>query len=372
MISIDSEITVELGDRSYPIVAEADLIHKVGELLIPLVMSNRLFIIVDENVAALHGDKLRQVLDKSGFQQTWLTVPAGEFSKGWPQFTRLCEELLSERIERSDTVIAFGGGVVGDLAGYVAASVLRGVNFVQIPTSLLAQVDSSVGGKTGINTAQGKNLVGAFYQPKAVLIDLTVLQTLPKRELLAGYAEVVKYGLIRDYSFFEWLEQKAAEMLEGDLDLLQTAIIRSCQVKAEVVSADEREDGIRGLLNLGHTFGHAYEAEMGYDGRLLHGEAVAIGTRLAAETSVRQGWLERQEATRIEQHFQSLGLNCDFQNFDGSHVTVDALMEHMTRDKKVKDGQSTFVMLSEIGKAFLTKDVDKELVSNLLTKTLQP
>jgi 3-dehydroquinate synthase len=370
MTKTRNEITVDLGDRSYPIITKAGLLSEAGDLLEPLVASRRLFIIADQNVYDLHGSQLKQALDKSSFEQVWITVPAGESSKGWSQFTRLCEELLSARIERSDTVIAFGGGVIGDLAGYVAASVLRGVNFVQIPTSLLAQVDSSVGGKTGINTPQGKNLVGAFYQPKAVFIDLSVLETLPNRELLAGYAEVVKYGLIRDYAFFEWLEQKAAEMLGGDLDLLQHAIMRSCEVKAEVVSADEREGGVRGLLNLGHTFGHAYEAEMGYDGRLLHGEAVAIGTRLAAETSVRHGWMERQEATRIEQHFQSLGLNCDFSAYDGTHVTVAALMDHMTRDKKVKGGQSTFVMLSRIGEAFLTKEVDKDMVSTLLSETL--
>ena len=370
MTQVNNQITVDLGDRSYPIIAQVDLLSKVDQLLTNYVGSKKVFVIADKTVADLHGNKIKEALAHSDFQQHWLLVPPGESSKSWAQYTRLCEELLSARIERSDTVLAFGGGVVGDLAGFVAASVLRGVNFVQVPTSLLAQVDSSVGGKTGINTPQGKNLIGAFYQPKAVFIDLSVLETLPKRELLAGYAEVVKYGLIRDYAFFEWLEQKATTMLEGDLDLLQQAIIRSCEVKAEVVSADEREGGVRGLLNLGHTFGHAFEAEMGYDGRLLHGEAVAIGTKLAAETSVRQGWLERQEASRIEQHFKALGLSCDFKSFDGAHVTVEALLDHMTRDKKVKDGQSTFVMLSEIGKAFLTKEVDKQTVSDLLAESL--
>jgi 3-dehydroquinate synthase len=367
----NQQINVDLGDRSYPITAAAGLLEEPDTYLSPFLKFGKVFVIVDNNVAKFHGSQLKAALSTTGLEQIWLEVPAGEASKCWAQYTRLCEALLTARVERTDTVVAFGGGVIGDLAGYVAATVLRGVNFIQIPTSLLAQVDSSVGGKTGINTAQGKNLVGAFYQPKAVLIDLSVLETLPRRELLAGYAEVVKYGLIRDYDFFEWLELKAKEMLAGDVDLLQEAIIRSCQTKADVVIADERESGVRGLLNLGHTFGHAFEAEMGYDGRLLHGEAVAIGTLLAAETSVRHGWLQRQEATRIQQHFESIELRADFTGFPGEHVTAEALLDHMTRDKKVANGKSTFVMLSEIGKAFLTKDVMPDEVKNLLSESLK-
>jgi 3-dehydroquinate synthase len=273
-------------------------------------------------------------------------------------------------LERSSLLVAFGGGVIGDLAGFAASILLRGLDFIQIPTSLLAQVDSSVGGKTGINTPHGKNLVGSFHQPRLVLADTGVLRTLPKRELLAGYAEVVKYGLIDDPDFFQWLEDHGLAIVEGDPAARRHAILTSCAAKAAIVAEDERESGRRALLNLGHTFGHALEAELGYDQRLLHGEAVAIGLVLAFELSTALGLCPAADTAAVRRHLAAVGLPTDLEAVPGVVWSVEALIEHMRRDKKVRDGRVSFVLVRGIGKAFMAGDIALDDVAALLTDQL--
>ena len=297
-----------------------------------------------------------------------LTVPAGEASKSLDVFGRLMEQLLGLGVDRRTLIVAFGGGVIGDLAGFMAASALRGLDFVQIPTTLLAQVDSSVGGKTGINSAHGKNLIGAFHQPKCVLIDTGALKSLPRRELLAGYAEVVKYGAIGDRAFFEWLEANGRALLDGDEALRREAIVRSCEAKARVVAADEREAGQRALLNFGHTFGHAFEAMAGYDGRVLHGEAVAVGMCAAARLSTRLGLCSGQDAERLIAHISAVGLPSCINALDPELTwSSDVLVGHMTKDKKAVDGSIVFVLLDELGSARVVRDVEKPAVEALLS-----
>jgi len=357
-------IDVQLSQARYEVIIGPGLLARAGALLAPVLPQPRVVIITDETVAGLHLETLQRSLHETGIAHGSLAVPAGEASKSFATWHRLTEDLLAQKIDRHTTIVALGGGVIGDLAGFVAATTLRGLPFVQIPTTLLSQVDSSVGGKTGINSPHGKNLIGAFHQPRAVLADTGVLATLPARELRAGYAEIVKAGLIADAPFYAWCEANAAALLAGDAALLTTAIEHAIRFKAGVVAADEREtsrEGGRALLNLGHTFAHALEAETGYGGELLHGEAVAIGLVLATDLSARLGHCPQEDAPRIEAHLQSIGLPTRIPG-----LPVDHLLEHMKRDKKMRAGQLTFILTRGIGQAFTSHEVPEEAVRQTL------
>lgn len=359
---------MELGARAYEVRIGAGLLARAGAEIAPLLRRPRVAVITDETVAALHLDRLREGL--GGVAMTALALPAGEATKGWPQLTRTVEWLLAERIERSDLVVAFGGGVIGDLAGFAAAVLRRGVRFVQIPTTLLAQVDSSVGGKTGINSAHGKNLIGAFHQPSLVLADIDLLATLPPRDLLAGYGEVVKYGLLGDARFFEWLERHGPALAAGDTAVRARAVTRSVEMKAAIVARDETEEGERALLNLGHTFGHALESATGYSARLLHGEGVAIGCALAFELSQRLGLCSQEVPSRVRAHLRAMGMKVDLADIAGDLPGPDALMALMAQDKKVRDGQLRFILARGIGEAFVSADVPADVLRGLLVTAL--
>lgn len=365
-------VEVDLADRRYAIRVGVGLIAAAGAELADLIDGRQVIVIADEGLAGDHLDALEASLRHSTARRVdILTTPAGEAGKTFERYQDLCERTLALGIDRRTLLVAFGGGVVGDLAGFVAASLLRGLDFVQIPTTLLAQVDSSVGGKTGINTRSGKNLVGAFHQPRRVLIDTGVLDSLPRRELLAGYAEVAKYGAIGDHEFFEWLERHGPAVIEGDAAARRRAIVASCRAKAEVVAGDEREQagGRRALLNFGHTFAHALEAMAGYDGSLLHGEAVALGMVLAARLSVETGPCSGQDADRLARHLSAVGLPTDLDSVDpGRGWTAEALLAHMTKDKKARDGRIVFVLLDALGAARVRDDVDPALARALLTR----
>lgn len=363
-------LTVELGARSYDILVGTTVLAEAGRLMQPLLKSPRVVVVTDQHLAALHLARLERALGDAGLQHETITLPPGDASKSWDQLGALLDRLLEMKVERSTTLIALGGGVIGDLAGFAAAVTLRGLDFVQIPTSLLAQVDSSVGGKTGINSRHGKNLIGAFYQPRLVLADTSILTTLPRREMLAGYAEVVKYGLIQDAAFFAWLESHGADLIEGNRAALETAVLRSCACKAEVVAADEREGGRRALLNLGHTFGHALEAETGYGGELLHGEAVAVGMVMAFDLSVQRGHCPPEDADRLRRHLAAVGLPTGFADLSPRHWDAARLMEHMSRDKKVHKGNINFILARGIGDAYIEKDVGNDEVMALLTNAI--
>ncbi|MBZ0216862.1 MAG: 3-dehydroquinate synthase [Fimbriimonadaceae bacterium] len=366
-------VTVEvgLGDRSYDIVIAGGLLSSTGMQLKSRFDVSNVAVITDENVGPLYAGPLEASLEQAFGGQKKIfrvTVPAGEPSKSFAGLERVCGELLDSGIERGDLIIALGGGVIGDLAGFAAGVLRRGVRFVQNPTSLLAQVDSSVGGKTGINTRHGKNLIGMFHQPSLVVADVGLLDTLPEREMRAGYAEVVKYGLIADAPFFTWLEKNGAILLAGDKSMQIRAIETSCRAKAALVAADEREAGARALLNLGHTFGHALEAAAGYDGRLIHGEGVAIGMVLAARLSEELGLCPSPDAARIEAHLESIGLMTKIGNIAGDMPDADGLIGLMAHDKKVRDGKLTFILLKSIGAAFTTQDISPNQLRDFLTK----
>lgn len=360
------KLVVDLGERSYDILVGPGLIGQAGALMLPVLERKRVFIVTDSNVAPLYLKKLEGTLAGVGIDFASHVLPAGEATKSFAHLEALLDVLLEAKVERQTTLVALGGGVIGDLVGFAAAILLRGVPFVQIPTTLLAQVDSSVGGKTGINTRRGKNLVGAFYQPRLVLADTAALSTLPRRELLAGYAEVAKYGLIDDLPFFEWLEQNGQAVLALEPAAIRHAVLTSCAAKARIVKADERESGLRALLNLGHTFGHAFEAELGYDGRMLHGEAVALGMVAAFDLSARMKLAPQEDAARISSHFDKLGLPVRLPALDGSSWNADRLLAHMTLDKKIKDGKITFVLARGIGQSFLERDVPSQAVAALM------
>jgi len=350
-------VTVSLGDRSYPIHIEAGLLPRAAEYLAPLSRGRRMAIVTDENVRP-HLAVLQASLEAAGVASEAIILPPGEKTKSWAMLEHVCDRLLELGIERSDHVIALGGGVIGDLVGFACSIVKRGCRFVQIPTTLLSQVDSSVGGKTAINTSAGKNLIGAFHQPAMVLIDPDVLDTLPARQVRAGYAEVVKYGLIDDFAFFEWCEANAPALLAGDADARVYAIAHSVAAKARIVAADEHEtNGIRALLNLGHTFGHALEAEAGFSDRLLHGEGVAAGCALAFRYSARQGLCERQDAERVAAHLRAIGLP-DGLATAGIDAPSATLVEHMKHDKKMAAGTLPFLLARGIGQTYLDKTVD--------------
>ena len=363
-------VHVGLGDRAYDIHISPGLLARAGELIAPMLARPQVCVVTDENVADIHLETLRSGLASVGISMETLVLPAGENTKNWPQFTRTVEWLLEQKVERRDLVIAFGGGVIGDLTGFAAAVLRRGVGFVQIPTSLLAQVDSSVGGKTGINAPQGKNLIGAFHQPNLVLADIDVLGTLTPRDFLAGYGEVVKYGLLGDANFFEWLEGQGPALAAGDEAARIAAVRRSCEMKAEIVARDETEQGDRALLNLGHTFCHALEAATGFGDRLLHGEGVAIGCALAFELSHRLGLCSQEEPSRVRQHLTEMGMKVDLSDIQGDLPDADGLLDLMAQDKKVVDGQLRFILARGIGEAFVTADVPRDVVHGLLQDEL--
>jgi len=364
-------VHVPLDDRAYDIHIGPGLLDRSGALIAPLLKRPRVAIVADAHVAELHLTTLCKGLETQGISTTVMTLPQGEATKSWPHFERVVEWLLAEKIERQDIVIAFGGGVIGDLVGFAAAVLRRGVRFVQVPTSLLAQVDSSVGGKTGINAPQGKNLIGAFHQPSLVLADTGILNTLTKRDYLAGYGEVVKYGLLGDYEFFQWLEDYSSRAAEGDMEARIHLVKRSVEMKAEIVVRDETEQGDRALLNLGHTFCHALEAATGYSDRLLHGEGVAIGCALAFELSARMGLCSQEDPSRVRAHLKAMGMKADLSDIAGELPGADGLLELMSQDKKVVDGQLKFILARGIGEAFVTSDVDRQTVRGLLEEALQ-
>lgn len=369
-MSAPRTIRVDLAGRAYDIVIGPDLIDRVGELSRPLLAAPRVTIVSDDTVAPLYGARLAASFDKAGIKAATVTVPAGESSKEFASFGRLMNELLDHRPDRRTTLVALGGGVVGDLTGFAASVLLRGVDFIQVPTTLLAQVDSSVGGKTGINTRHGKNLVGTFYQPRLVVADTTVLDSLPRRELLAGYAEVAKYGLIDDPAFWDWCEANGAAVLAGDAASRTYAIEQSCLSKARIVAADERETtDLRALLNLGHTFGHALEAETGFGPELLHGEAVGAGMAMAFDLSARLGLCPAVDAERVRRHLGAVGLPVRLRAIGGDNRRrwdAGRLVEHMRGDKKAEGGKLTFVLARGIGKAFVTREVDEAGLRGLL------
>ena len=352
-----TRITVELGDRSYPILIEAGLLARAADHLAPLARGRTMAIVTDSNVQP-HCARLQAVLTDAGVRSEAIILPPGETTKSWEHLSGLCDRLLELGIERGDHVIALGGGVIGDLVGFACAILKRGCHFVQIPTTLLAQVDSSVGGKTAINTRAGKNLIGAFHQPSMVLIDPDVLDTLPAREVRAGYAEVVKYGLIDDIAFFEWCEANGAALLAGDPGARVHAIAHAVAAKARIVAADEHEtNGTRALLNLGHTFGHALEAEAGFSQRLIHGEGVAAGCALAFAFSAAQGICTGQDAGRVAAHWRSVGLP-DGLAAAGIAASGARLVDHMRHDKKMSAGTLPFLLARGIGRTYLDKTVD--------------
>ncbi|MEB8386357.1 3-dehydroquinate synthase [Rhodobacteraceae bacterium KMM 6894] len=363
-------VHVPLGDRAYDVHVGPGLLAQSGALIAPLLRRPRVAIITDDNVGAAHLEALRSGLETQGITLTAFSLPPGESTKCWTQLERVVEWLLGAQVERNDVVIALGGGVIGDLAGFAAAILRRGVRFVQIPTSLLAQVDSSVGGKTGINSPHGKNLIGAFHQPSLVLADTNVLETMKNRDFLSGYGEVVKYGLLGDATFFDWLEQNGPAMAAGDQAARIHAVTRSVQMKAQIVARDETEQGDRALLNLGHTFCHALEAATGYSQRLLHGEGVAIGCALAFELSARLGLCSQEDPSRVRAHLHDMKMKVDLSDIEGDLPDADALLTLMAQDKKVLDGQLRFVLARGIGQAFVTADVPAQTVRSVLQDAL--
>ncbi len=353
-------LTVDLGDRSYPIHIGAGLLGR-GELILPHLAQKRVMVVTNTTVAPLYLAQLTAMLEAGGVKVAQVVLPDGEAYKNWETLNLVFDALLTDRAERKTTLIALGGGVIGDMTGFAAACYQRGVPFIQIPTTLLSQVDSSVGGKTGINHPLGKNMIGAFYQPKVVLADTDTLKTLPARELSAGLAEVIKYGLIWDADFLAWLEANMDKLRALDAAAIAHAIYRSCEIKAQVVGQDEREGGIRAILNLGHTFGHAIETGMGY-GNWLHGEAVAAGMVLAARTSQRMGWLAGGDVERARALIRAAGLP-DV----APDLGVDTYLEYMGHDKKVEGGKMRFVLLKRLGEAVITGDVPTEILNEVLT-----
>lgn len=363
-------VDVKLGARSYGIVIGRGIIASLGVRIAALRPGARTFIVTDDTVARHVLSTVESALGRAGINSESVTVPPGEGSKSFPVFEQVCEAIIASRIERSDLVIALGGGVIGDLAGFAAAVVRRGLDYVQVPTTLLAQVDSSVGGKTAIDSRQGKNLIGAFHQPILVVADTALLDTLPPREFRAGYAELVKYGLLGDAGFFDWLEAHWKEVFAGG-PARDHAIAVSCRAKAAIVARDERETGDRALLNLGHTFGHALEAACGYSDRLLHGEAVAIGMALAfGFSATRQGLVSKAAAERAIRHLAAVGLPTAIAEISGPLPSLDRLMELIGQDKKIRRGKLTFILVRGIGAAFVETGVEEGEVRAFLSEKL--
>jgi 3-dehydroquinate synthase len=359
-------VRVELGVRSYDIHVGGALFERAGPLAAPHVKERRVFVVTDATVAPLHAARIEASLAAQGIEPHRIVLPAGEATKNWDELGRLLDRLLDQRPERRSVLLALGGGVIGDITGLAASLLLRGVDFIQAPTTLLAQVDSAVGGKTAVDARQGKNLIGAFHQPRLVLCDLDALKTLPRRELIAGYAEVVKYGLLGDVDFFAWCERNAAALLSGDPAAQAHAVAQSCRAKARIVGADERESGDRALLNLGHTFAHAFETALGYGDALLHGEAVGFGMCLAFDLSVALGLCPAEDAARVRRHVAAVGLPTSLPQNDWD---VERLLALMAADKKAQGGL-TFILARGIGRAFVARDVSPEPVRRLLAATL--
>ncbi|MDM9627236.1 3-dehydroquinate synthase [Rhizobium sp. S152] len=362
----DRKVHVPLGERAYDILIGPGLIARAGAEIASRLKGRKAAVITDENVAPLYLDSLVRSLEASGITAATLVLPAGEKTKSFEHLINVCDKVLEARIERNDFVVALGGGVIGDLTGFAAGIVRRGVRFVQVPTSLLSQVDSSVGGKTGINSRHGKNLIGVFHQPDLVLADTDVLNTLSEREFRAGYAEVAKYGLIDKPDFFAWLEANWKSVFSGGAERIE-AIAASCQAKSDVVVADEHENGQRALLNLGHTFGHALEAATAYDSaRLVHGEGVAIGMVLAHEFSARMNLASPDDARRVERHLKEVGLPTRMSDIPGMLPPAEVLMDAIAQDKKVKSGKLTFILTRGIGQSFVANDVPSSEVLSFL------
>lgn len=364
-------VSVNLGQRTYDIHIGENLLQEAGRYIAPLLSRPFAAIVTDENVARHHLKALEASLTAAGIVSVAIILPAGEKTKCFTALADLCEQLLAAGVERQDKVIAFGGGVIGDLTGFAAAVLRRGVEFIQVPTTLLAQVDSSVGGKTGINSAHGKNLIGAFLQPVMVLADTSLLETLPRRELAAGYAEVAKYGLLGDLSFFEWLEANSEILLRGDAQARAYAIHRSCSAKAAIVAQDETEQGMRALLNLGHTFGHALEKATGYSSRLLHGEGVAIGMVQAFRFSEHLNHCKAGTADRVARHLKAAGLPTHMNEIEGPLPPVSDLVNIMKQDKKAQSGKLTFILARAIGDAFIARSVPESAVADFLKEDLK-
>jgi 3-dehydroquinate synthase len=362
-------VQVALGNRGYDIVIGRGLIHSLGARIEALRPNARVFIVTDRNIELNHLDTVEEILAESAIAASQLILAPGEGSKSFRVFEQVCEAIIAARIERGDLVVALGGGVIGDLAGFAAAAVRRGIDYVQVPTTLLAQVDSSVGGKTAINSARGKNLIGAFHQPILVVADTALLDTLPLREFRAGYAEVAKYGLLGDAAFFSWLEANWREVFGGGGGAREHAVAVCCRAKAAIVARDERETGDRALLNLGHTFGHALEAACGFSEKLLHGEAVAAGMALAFEFSARLGLLPPAEAERAIRHLAEVGLPTGPKDIAGL-PDADALMALMAQDKKVQRGMLTLILVRGIGAAFVERGIEWAQVRAFLSEKL--
>lgn len=370
-IAAEGTVRVVLGERSYDIMIGDGALSRAGGAIRAVTGGRAPVVITDENVAPHHLGTLGRVLADVGIAlDEPIILPAGESTKSLSQFCELMETILERGVERSTKLLALGGGVIGDLVGYTAASLLRGVDFIQVPTTLLSQVDSSVGGKTGINSRHGKNLIGAFHQPRLVIADTRTLDTLPRREVLAGYAEVVKYAAIGLPDFLDWLEANGGRVVAGEADARAHAVAVSCRSKAAIVAADERESGERALLNLGHTFGHVLEAATGFGDGMLHGEAVAIGMTMAFDLSVRMGFCPAEDARRLRAHLASVGLPLaarDFPSADwGGEWDAETLVAHMSRDKKVANGRVTFILPRGIGRTFTCREVPQEAVREVM------
>ena len=363
-------VDVDLGDRSYQIIIGEEIISEAEKLIAPLRLGKKKIIVTDQNVARNHLISLRKALENGGHDPVDVILKPGEQTKSFSGLRELLESILKLGVDRDTCLIALGGGVIGDIAGFAASTILRGIHLIQIPTSLLAMVDSSVGGKTAINTPQGKNLVGTFYQPRLVISDTASLRTLPNRELLSGYAEIVKYGLLGDALFFEWLEENGDKVIDCNPVAIAHAVATSCRSKALIVTKDEREGGVRALLNLGHTFGHALETETGFSETLLHGEAVSIGITMAFDLSVRMGLCPGIEARRAISHLKKIGLPVALKSIEGIDWSSDRLISHMARDKKVRNGNINFVLTKGIGKAFVCEDVHMADVKAIIDKNL--
>ncbi len=359
-------LRVDLPGRGYNIEIGPGCLRRAGALLASHLRRPRVAVVTDATVAELHWPAFRDALASEGVAAEVLALPPGEGTKDWANLARTVEWLLERKVERADLVVALGGGVIGDLVGFAAAILRRGVRFVQVPTTLLAQVDSSVGGKTGINTPQGKNLVGAFHQPVLVIADTALLGTLPRRDFLSGYGEVVKYGLLGDAAFFGWLEEHGAEVLEREPGALERIVRRSCEMKAEIVQRDEMEEGDRALLNLGHTFAHALEAATGYGERLLHGEAVAVGLGMAFDLSARLGLCSQEDPSRVRAHLASMGMRSRLSDIPGELPEPEELLRLMAQDKKAVAGRLRFILARGIGQAFVAEDVPTEAVIDTL------
>ena len=361
-----SKVTVALKSNSYDILIGDNLLEVAGEVLRERFGSRRIFIVTEDRVAGLYLDRLRRSLSAAHYEISEITVQGGESSKEFHVLQGLIDGLLEAGVARDSLIIAFGGGVIGDLVGFAASILLRGVDYVQIPTTLLAQVDSAVGGKTGINSPLGKNLIGSFHQPKLVLSDTLALDSLPKRELLAGYAEVVKYSLIGNAKFFGWLEENGVALVSGQRSAREHAVKTCCEMKAKIVSKDEREDGQRLLLNLGHTFGHAFEADLDFDSRLLHGEAVAIGSLMAFDLSARLGYCAASALEQVRLHYEKVELPTLLPCLNGHVWSAERFLSHMTRDKKVRNGKKVLILLRGIGEAFVNDQVAESSLLDVL------